>query len=82
MIPNNLNKSNSRESNFRLNSIVEEARQEVMERPKEGYSDMTDSIGTNSREEANRSKNYDVTKINNKIQQINEKNRREREIQA
>lgn len=42
-----------------------------MERPKEGYSDMTDSIGTNSREEANRSKNYDINKINNKIQLIN-----------
>jgi len=35
MIANNLNKSNNgRESHFRLNSIVEEARQEVMERPK------------------------------------------------
>lgn len=39
---------------------------------------MTDSIGTNSREEANRSKNYDVAKINNKIQLINQKNRREK----
>ena len=42
---------------------------------------MTDSIATNSREEANRSKNYDIAKINIKMQMISEKNRREKEMQ-
>ena len=46
-----------------------------------GYDVMTDSIATNSREEANRSKNYDMSKINSKMQIINEKIRRDREIQ-
>ena len=45
------------------------------------YSDnLTESIGTNSRQESVRAKNYDINKINNKIQIINERNRRDREI--
>ena len=45
------------------------------------YSDnLTESIGTNSRLEIVRAKNYDIKKINNKIQIINERNRRDREI--
>ena len=56
---------------------------EVRETPqqREGYSDLTDSIGTNSREEANRSKNYDVARINSKMQIINERLQRDRQIQ-
>lgn len=47
-----LNKSGNGEGrqNFKLNSIVEEARMEVGQVPqREGYSDLTDSIATNSR---------------------------------
>jgi hypothetical protein len=78
-IPKNRNKDSS---SFKLNSIVEEARMEVQELPAREYSDnLTDSIATNSREEANRSRHYDVAKINSKMQMIGEKNRREKEMQ-
>lgn len=42
---------------------------------------MTESIATNSREESIRARNYDLNKMNNKIQIINERNRRDRMIQ-
>jgi hypothetical protein len=43
------------------------------------YSDnLTESIATNSREESVRARNYDLNKINNKIQMINERNKRDR----
>ena len=79
-----LNKSTNKDaSNFRLNSIVEEARMEVQEvPPRDIYSDnLTESIATNSREEANRSKNYDIAKINMKMQLISEKNQRDKQMQ-
>ena len=45
------------------------------------YSDnLTESIATNSREESVRARNYDLNKINNKIQMINERNKRDRQI--
>lgn len=47
-----------------------------------GHSEhLTESLATNSREETHRMKGYDMNKINNKMQEINDKIKRDREIQ-
>ena len=76
--------NNSANSIFKLNSIVEEARQQVIESNRvkpvsQGNSEhLTESIATNSREESQRVRHYDIQRINNNMQIINDKLARKR----